>query len=116
MRSEKDPLKLFQHRPANAFSHFLDVETNTKFFLKAGPFKLNLKKRFLRLNTYPLETTRHITALKTLGNRRGYRHRVFLPTRGQATKTNAKTRKNTRKGNNYIVFKKKVKKIIKKRK
>ena len=52
---------------------------------------------------YPIEgqlkrtVTQNINRLKEIGAYRGLRHRKGLPTRGQRTKTNARTRKGPRK-------------------
>ena len=52
---------------------------------------------------YPIEgqlkrtVTQNINRLKEIGSYRGMRHRKGLPTRGQRTKTNARTRKGPRK-------------------
>jgi len=43
------------------------------------------------------ETQQHIKRLQDIGAYRGIRHRKGLPTRGQRTKTNARTRKGKRK-------------------
>jgi small subunit ribosomal protein S13 len=43
------------------------------------------------------ETQQHIKRLQDIGAYRGVRHRKGLPTRGQRTKTNARTRKGKRK-------------------
>ena len=43
------------------------------------------------------EVTMHIKRLQEIGSYRGRRHRDGLPTRGQRTKTNARTRKGPRK-------------------
>ena len=48
--------------------------------------------------------------------RRGFRHRSFLPTRGQKTKANGQTRKKLRRGKkNYPLIKSKAKKNAKKK-
>ena len=49
-----------------------------------------------------------ITRLKRIGSYRGYRHKVGLPTKGQRTKTNARTFKNRRGKKVAIAGKKKV--------
>lgn len=107
LRSKRDRFKLQKQKPNYLFSKFLTPAINEDFFKNSGPFKLNLQKRFTVLASYPQEAGRQIRFLKALGNRRGYRHKVFLPTRGQKTKTNAKTRKKSRKGNNFIFMNKK---------
>jgi len=110
LRSKNDRFKLSKQRASYFFSKFLNPQENEIFFNNPGSFKKNLKERILRLTTYSQETWRHIRALKNITSLRGYRHRVFLPTRGQTTKTNAKTRKKMRKGNNFPLAKKKSKK------
>ncbi len=46
------------------------------------------------------EVAMNIKRLIELGAYRGLRHRRGLPVRGQRTRTNARTRKGKRKGNN----------------
>ena len=60
-------------------------------------FILNGQKRqsefkLARINFFQ-KGKKNIRFLKKINNLRGYRHKVFLPTRGQNTKTNGKTPK-----------------------
>ena len=48
----------------------------------------------------------NIKRLREIGSYRGLRHKRSLPTRGQRTKTNARTRKGPRKSGNIIAKKK----------
>jgi small subunit ribosomal protein S13 len=50
----------------------------------------------------------NIKRLQEIGSYRGYRHKRGLPTRGQRTKTNARTRKGPRKAGSQIALKKAV--------
>lgn len=49
-----------------------------------------------------------IKRLQEIGSYRGLRHKKGLPTRGQRTKTNARTRKGPRRAGSSIALKKKV--------
>lgn len=63
----------------------------------------DLDKLRTELNKYTIEgdlrreTSMNIKRLMDLGTNRGIRHRRGLPTRGQRTRTNARTRKGPRK-------------------
>jgi small subunit ribosomal protein S13 len=50
----------------------------------------------------------NIKRLQDIGSYRGLRHKKSLPSRGQRTKTNARTRKGPRKAGSAIALKKKV--------
>lgn len=50
----------------------------------------------------------NIKRLQEIGSYRGYRHKRGLPSRGQRTKTNARTRKGPRKAGSQIALKKAV--------
>lgn len=52
------------------------------------------------------EVTLNIKRLQEIGCYRGLRHKKSLPTRGQRTKTNARTRKGPRKSSNVVANKK----------
>jgi small subunit ribosomal protein S13 len=52
------------------------------------------------------EITMNVKRLQEIGCYRGLRHKKSLPTRGQRTKTNARTRKGPRKAANIIPLKK----------
>ena len=54
------------------------------------------------------EITTNIRRLQEIGSYRGSRHKKGLPSRGQRTKTNARTRKGPRKAGGQIALKKKV--------
>lgn len=54
------------------------------------------------------EITLNIKRLQEIGSYRGSRHRRGLPTRGQRTKTNARTRKGPRKAGSAIALKRMV--------
>jgi small subunit ribosomal protein S13 len=54
------------------------------------------------------EIFQNIRRLRDIHSYRGLRHKKGLPTRGQRTKTNARTRKGPRKAGNQITLKKKV--------
>ena len=56
------------------------------------------------------EVTLNIKRLQEIGCYRGLRHKKSLPTRGQRTKTNARTRKGPRKASNVVANKKVVSK------
>ncbi|NDD53521.1 30S ribosomal protein S13 [bacterium] len=56
------------------------------------------------------EITLNIKRLQEIGCYRGVRHKKSLPTRGQRTKTNARTRKGPRKAGNVVANKKTVSK------
>jgi small subunit ribosomal protein S13 len=56
------------------------------------------------------EITLNIKRLQEIGSYRGMRHKKGLPSRGQRTKTNARTRKGPRKAGSAIALKKKVSK------
>ena len=49
-----------------------------------------------------------IRRLQEIGSYRGLRHKRGLPTRGQRTKTNARTRKGPRRSTNIVALKRKV--------
>ncbi|MGE0207191.1 MAG: 30S ribosomal protein S13 [Candidatus Babeliales bacterium] len=53
------------------------------------------------------EVTGNIRRLQEIGSYRGLRHKKGLPSRGQRTKTNARTRKGPRKAGGAIALKKK---------
>ena len=50
----------------------------------------------------------NIKRLQDIGSYRGTRHKKSLPTRGQRTKTNARTRKGPRKAGSAVALKRKV--------
>lgn len=50
----------------------------------------------------------NIKRLQDIGSYRGSRHKKSLPTRGQRTKTNARTRKGPRKAGSAVALKRKV--------
>ncbi len=50
----------------------------------------------------------NIKRLQDIGSYRGQRHKKSLPTRGQRTKTNARTRKGPRKAGSAVALKRKV--------
>ncbi len=50
----------------------------------------------------------NIKRLQDIGSYRGLRHKRSLPTRGQRTKTNARTRKGPRKAGSAVALKRKV--------
>jgi small subunit ribosomal protein S13 len=50
----------------------------------------------------------NIKRLQDIGSYRGMRHKKSLPTRGQRTKTNARTRKGPRKAGGAIALKRKI--------
>lgn len=50
----------------------------------------------------------NIKRLQEIGSYRGLRHKKSLPSRGQRTKTNARTRKGPRKATNIVALKRKV--------
>ncbi|MFA6066175.1 MAG: 30S ribosomal protein S13 [Candidatus Babeliaceae bacterium] len=50
----------------------------------------------------------NIKRLQDIGSYRGLRHKKSLPTRGQRTKTNARTRKGPRKAGSAVALKRKV--------
>ena len=50
----------------------------------------------------------NIKRLQDIGSYRGLRHKKSLPSRGQRTKTNARTRKGPRKAGNVVAMKRKV--------
>lgn len=52
------------------------------------------------------EITRNIKRLQEIGSYRGLRHKKGLPSRGQRTKTNARTRKGPRKASSIVAKKK----------
>ena len=54
------------------------------------------------------EVTLNIKRLQEIGSYRGLRHKRGLPTRGQRTKTNARTRKGPRKKGSEVSLKRKV--------
>lgn len=54
------------------------------------------------------EITSNIKRLQEIGSYRGLRHKKGLPSRGQRTKTNARTRKGPRKAGSAIALKKAV--------
>ncbi len=54
------------------------------------------------------EIKNNIKRLQDIGSYRGLRHKRSLPTRGQRTKTNARTRKGPRKAGAAIALKRKV--------
>lgn len=54
------------------------------------------------------EITLNIKRLQEIGAYRGLRHKKGLPSRGQRTKTNARTRKGPRKAGSAVALKKKV--------
>lgn len=54
------------------------------------------------------EIKNNIRRLQDIGSYRGLRHKKGLPSRGQRTKTNARTRKGPRKAGSAIALKKKV--------
>lgn len=54
------------------------------------------------------EIRQNIKRLQDIGSYRGSRHRKGLPSRGQRTKTNARTRKGPRKAGSAVALKKKV--------
>jgi small subunit ribosomal protein S13 len=54
------------------------------------------------------EVLMNIKRLQEIGSYRGTRHKKGLPTRGQRTKTNARTRKGPRKAGSAVAMKKKV--------
>ena len=54
------------------------------------------------------EVLMNIKRLQEIGSYRGLRHKKGLPTRGQRTKTNARTRKGPRKAGSAIALKRKV--------
>jgi len=56
------------------------------------------------------EITLNIKRLQEIGSYRGTRHKKGLPSRGQRTKTNTRTRKGPRKAGSAIALKKKVSK------
>lgn len=85
------------------------VNKNFKLSLTKVPVRLFIvfhgKKIFLT-RTSPgnkfLLRKKHINFQKKINTLRGHRHKVFLPTRGQNTKTNAKTQKKKRNRHNFI--------------
>lgn len=54
------------------------------------------------------EIMSNIRRLQEIGSYRGLRHKKGLPTRGQRTKTNARTRKGPRKASAIVALKRKV--------
>lgn len=54
------------------------------------------------------EISMNIKRLQEIGSYRGFRHKKGLPTRGQRTKTNARTRKGPRKLGSAVALKRKV--------
>jgi small subunit ribosomal protein S13 len=54
------------------------------------------------------EIKANIKRLQDIGSYRGTRHKRSLPSRGQRTKTNARTRKGPRKAANIVALKRKV--------
>jgi small subunit ribosomal protein S13 len=54
------------------------------------------------------EIMSNIKRLQEIGSYRGLRHKRGLPTRGQRTKTNARTRKGPRKAGSIVALKRKV--------
>jgi len=56
-----------------------------------------IDKHYMIEGTLRREIAQNIQRLKTIGSYRGMRHRKGLPTRGQRTSSNARTRKGPRK-------------------
>ena len=54
------------------------------------------------------EVLMNIKRLQEIGSYRGLRHKKGLPSRGQRTKTNARTRKGPRKAGSAVAMKKKI--------
>lgn len=84
---------------------------NKKLLAKKKNFFLKIK-----VQTRLQYTKKKIRFLKKINNLRGNRHKLFLPTRGQTTKTNAKTQKKKRTHHNFILKKKNAKKNKNKKK
>lgn len=73
----------------------IDANTRTKDISEAEITKIRdiLDKKHLIEGDLVREVTTNIKRLKDTGSYRGLRHKAGLPTRGQRTKTNARTKK-----------------------
>lgn len=98
-----------------------EVKKFTKEIIKTpAVFILNGQKRSSEIQPVTInffqKEKKNIRFLKKINSLRGYRHKVFLPTRGQNTKTNGKTQKNKRNRQNFNLKQKKKKNAVKTKK
>lgn len=96
------------------------VKKFTKEIIKTpAVFILNGQKRSSEIQPVSInffqKEKKNIRFLKKINSLRGYRHKVFLPTRGQNTKTNGKTQKKKRNRQNFNLKQKNKKSAVKKK-